>query len=78
MSLRKIYGHEALMDRLAGSLASGRFPQAAALTGLPGVGKQRLALWIAQGMLCERGPGVPCGTCGACRRVLGLNHPDLH
>ncbi len=72
------------MDRLAGSLASGRFPQAAALTGLPGVGKQRLALWIAQGMLCERGggggggPGVPCGTCGACRRVLGLNHPDLH
>ncbi len=78
MTLRPIYGHEALLDRLAGALASSRFPQTALLTGAPGVGKQRIALWVAQGLLCERGPGAPCGECVACGHVAGLRHPDLH
>ena len=78
MSLRPIYGHQALQHRLAGALASSRFPQAALLVGPPGVGKQRLALWVAQGLLCDAGPGAPCGECGSCHRALGLQHPDLH
>lgn len=41
------------------------------------MGKQRLALWLAQALLCENTP-APCGTCGACRQVSGLAHPDLH
>jgi len=78
MSLRPIYGHEALLHRLAGALASSRFPQAVLFVGPPGVGKQRLALWVAQGLLCEGGPGAPCSECPSCRQVLGLQHPDLH
>lgn len=78
MNLRPIYGHEPLLDRLGGAIASGRFPQAALLTGPTGVGKQRVALWVGQALLCEQGPGNPCGACGGCRRVLGLGHPDLH
>lgn len=66
------------MNRLGGTIASGRFPQAALFVGPPGVGKQRLALWVAQGLLCEAGPGAPCNECGSCRRVVGLVHPDLH
>jgi DNA polymerase-3 subunit delta' len=42
------------------------------------VGKQRVALWVAQGLLCERGPGKPCGECRSCRQVGQLGHPDLH
>ncbi len=78
MSLRPIYGHDALLRRLGGALASSRFPQAALLVGPAGVGKQRVALWVAQGLLCESGPGEPCGECSACTKVLGLGHPDLH
>ncbi len=78
MSLRPIYGHRSLLDRLGGVLASSRFPQAALLTGPRGVGKQRLALWVAQGLLCERGPGAPCGTCSSCHQVGELGHPDCH
>ncbi len=78
MNLRPIYGHTALLHRLAGALASSRFPQAALFTGAPGVGKQRLALWVAQGLLCHMGPGEPCGACSACGQVLRLGHPDLH
>jgi DNA polymerase-3 subunit delta' len=78
MGFRPIYGHDALRNRLGGALVSGRFPQVALFTGPPGVGKQRLALWVAQGTLCDRGPGPPCDDCAACRSVTGLTHPDLH
>lgn len=78
MSLRPIYGHRPLLDRLGGAIASSRFPQVALLTGAQGVGKQRLALWIAQGLLCERGPGAPCDECASCIQVRQLGHPDCH
>lgn len=67
-----------MLNRLGGALASSRFPQAALLVGPPGVGKQRLALWVAKGLLCESGPGAPCGECAACYQVERLVHPDLH
>jgi DNA polymerase-3 subunit delta' len=40
------------------------------------VGKQRLALWLAQALLCPE-PDPPCGKCQHCRFVLELSHPDL-
>jgi DNA polymerase-3 subunit delta' len=48
------------------------------VTGPVGVGKQRLALWLAQLVLCERGALEPCGQCRACRLVAGLGHADVH
>jgi DNA polymerase-3 subunit delta' len=42
------------------------------------VGKQRLALWLAQLVLCERREDEPCGACRACRLVEGLTHADVH
>jgi DNA polymerase-3 subunit delta' len=65
-------------ERLSGALAAGRLPPALLLVGPWGVGKQRLGLWIAAGLLCEKGPGAPCAACTACRMVATLSHPDLH
>ena len=43
------------------------------------MGKQRLALWLGQTLLCEAPLArEPCGTCRACRLVSTLSHPDLH
>lgn len=78
MNMHPVYGHEVLRQRLAGSIASGRFPQSALFVGLPGVGKQRLALWAAQTLLCEADSAMPCGSCESCRHAVGLSHPDLH
>ncbi|MBI4421409.1 MAG: hypothetical protein HY560_11345 [Gemmatimonadetes bacterium] len=79
MAIHPLVGHDQLRNRLAGAIASSRFPQAALFIGIPGVGKQRLALWVAQTLLCEAsGADGPCGRCSACRHVLGLSHPDLH
>lgn len=47
-------------------------------TGPEGTGKQRLALWLAQSVLCAESEGPACGRCPECRLVLDLAHPDLH
>src|SRR3979490_711707 len=78
MPIPPLYGHEGIRNRLAGAIASGRLPQALLLEGPAGVGKQRLALWLAQGLVCEGGQGEGCGKCQACKLVLTLSHPDVH
>jgi len=77
MTLRPVLGHDALLERLRSSIAEGRFPQTALLMGPRGVGKQRVALWVAQALLCES-QAIPCGSCTSCKLVMGLSHPDLH
>ena len=78
MPLPPLYGHDELRARLAGTLAARKLPPALLLIGPAGVGKQRLAHWIAAGLLCEGGPGAPCGRCQPCRLVDSLQHPDVH
>ncbi len=79
MTLHPLYGHEALRQRLATAVTAGRLPQAILLDGPAGVGKQRVALWLAQYLVCEqRAPDAPCGACPKCRLALGLAHPDIH
>src|SRR2546421_4560052 len=86
MPIPPLYGHEGTRNRLVGAIASGRLPQALLLEGPRGVGKQRLALWLAQALVCENpgngkgetGNGEPCGACQPCRMVLNLSHPDVH
>ena len=78
MLLAPLAGHEGVRSRLAAAVASGRLPQAILLAGPPGVGKQRLALWLAQLIHCDLGGAEPCGECRSCRLVLSLQHPDVH
>ncbi len=85
MPLPPLYGHEGTRNRLVGAIASGRLPQALLFEGPRGVGKQRLALWLGQALMCENPgkgagttPGEPCGECRQCKLVLTLSHPDVH
>ncbi len=78
MPLHPLYGHEAVRSRLANAVAAGRLPQSLLIEGPRGVGKQRLALWLGQLLLCEgEHRDEPCGSCRACRMVSTLAHPDL-
>ena len=82
MAFRPLYGHRALRARLGSAWRDGRLPASLLFQGRRGVGKQRLALWLGQLMLCERvlpdGLPEPCGNCQQCRYALRGVHPDLH
>lgn len=76
MPLVPLYGHEELRERLLSRIVAGTLPQSLLLHGPAGVGKQRLALWMAQALLCVS-DAPPCGACRECRYALNLTHPDL-
>lgn len=79
MTIRTLVGHREARERLASAHQGGKLPQVLLLLGPAGVGRQRLALWLAQRLMCEGPEAVePCGRCRGCTQVLSLSHPDLH
>ncbi len=79
IALHDVVGHEDIRRSLARAHHEHMLPSALLLHGLRGVGKQRLALWLAQLQLCAAPtPEGPCQECRACRLALALEHPDLH
>lgn len=76
--LHPVRGHEDVRRDLARAVRAGTLPGALLFHGPAGAGKQRLALWLGQMLLCENPDDAPCGRCRACRSVLTLEHPDLH
>ena len=66
------------MNRLAGSIASGRFPQSVLLTGPVGVGKQRIGLRLAELLFCHDDGSEPGSRNRDSIQVAKLSHPDLH
>lgn len=77
MPLSPLVGHDALRARLGSARLRGTMPGSLLLHGCRGIGKQRLALWLAQALLCA-GDTPPCGACQACRYSADLTHPDLY
>lgn len=53
-------------------------PGSMLLHGPRGVGKQRLALWLGQRLVCSGPAPRPCGECQHCRYALAGTHPDIH
>ena len=70
-------GHDDLRASLRRALSRGTLPATVLVHGMPGCGKQTLALWMARTRLCT-GDAAPCGRCNSCRLALRLEHPDIH
>lgn len=78
MPLLPIHGHTALRARFDDAIRRNALPGSLLLHGPAGVGKQRLALWIGQRLLCAGPEPRPCGTCQQCKFALAATHPDIH
>lgn len=76
MPILPLHGHESLRERLGALADDGALPATILLQGPAGVGKQRLALWLGQRLLCGA-DARPCDACQHCRLARDLQHPDL-
>ena len=78
MPLLPIHGHDTLRARLDDAIRRDALPGSLLLHGPSGVGKQRLALWLGQRLVCTVAAPLPCGRCQHCRYALAGAHPDIH
>jgi DNA polymerase III subunit delta' len=78
--MRAVVGHQHARELLSRAVAAGQVSHAYLLTGPAQIGKSTLARGFAQLLECEQpdaAAGLPCGECGACRRVAHGTHPDV-
>ncbi len=74
-----IIGHKQIVTQLKNAVVSERVAGAYLFTGQQGVGKETVALYFANLILCEGTTEglTPCKECSACRKIKNSNHPDL-
>jgi DNA polymerase-3 subunit delta' len=70
-------GHKDQISKLLTLRKKNRFPQSVAFVGPSGVGKKRVALAMAQTLVCENSPEA-CGHCGPCIRIEKQQSESLH
>ncbi|HWC13015.1 MAG TPA: DNA polymerase III subunit delta' [Actinomycetota bacterium] len=63
---------------VARQIAAGEVAHAWLLLGPAGAGKRPAAAAMAAALQCSVEPGVGCGTCSTCLRILRHRHPDVH
>jgi DNA polymerase-3 subunit delta' len=72
-----VLGHAQVQAALARALARGQLHHSLVLVGPRGVGKATFARGLGCALLCRARPGLGCGQCSTCARVLAGNHPDV-
>ena len=77
-TLRGIYGHSFVSERLARAAKSGKLFNAYVFHGTKGCGKKTAADLFCAAVMCKnKEEKLPCGECDACRKVFSHNHPDV-
>lgn len=72
-----IIGNENIMQSVSSMIKSKRLAHAFLLYGDKGLGKKKIAQYIAMQIMCEKQTGVPCLECKACKMIAHNQHPDL-
>lgn len=77
---QQILGHTVQMETLWSALQNQKLPHALMFVGPNSIGKKKVALALAQALLCERTTAMEveaCGQCGSCKRVANQQSENL-
>ena len=79
--MEQIVQNDGLKNRICSDILSGSFSHAYIIEGVRGSGKHTIARLAAAALSCERKNDgtapLPCGSCEACRKILGSLSPDV-
>jgi DNA polymerase-3 subunit delta' len=71
-----VVGQTKAVSLLRSSLEKGKLAHAYLFVGPAGIGKNTLALNLAQALNCEQ-ENPPCGSCTSCKKILEGKHADV-
>ena len=77
MSFAEIIGHARQLRPLRAALANRRLHHAYLFVGPEGIGKNTIAMALAQAIHCSTASNDACGQCAECARIKDSNHPDV-
>lgn len=66
--IESVVGHHQEINQLFQIRKAGRWPHAMMFVGPSGIGKKKIALALAQALVCENS-SEGCGVCGSCLRI---------
>ena len=70
---------EPAWDKLQVKIRSQQFPHGIIIAGPKGIGKNQLASYLSQTLLCQSPQSNgPCGQCHSCQWFQSENHPDFY
>jgi DNA polymerase-3 subunit delta' len=79
MQFKDIVGQAELKAHLVQEVNEDKISHAQMFLGRPGFGGLPLALAFIQYLFCEQKTAQDsCGVCSSCRKVMELQHPDIH
>lgn len=77
MSKPPLLGHETIRERLAYASTHDTLHHAYLFEGPRGLGKRRVADWLAMRVNCTSETDQPCGVCARCKLIASGSHPDV-
>jgi len=76
MKKNGIVGHGLQLDHIEMMLRNNKIPQTLLFSGIPGIGKRRIALRFLKALFCS-GEAPPCLGCPSCLQIMNGTHPDV-
>ncbi len=75
----EIIGHKKQIDMFLTASQNGRLHSSYLFVGQSGIGKKRVAMYLAMMLSCLKNGGkdYPCGECASCRKIEAGTHPDV-
>ncbi len=72
-----ILGHQAILDRLRSAADRDALHHAYLFEGPRGIGRRKVADWLASYVNCLERDRAPCGSCSRCTTIAAGSHPDV-
>jgi DNA polymerase-3 subunit delta' len=72
-----LYRQDRIREKIEREISDDRLAPSIIFHGQPGLGKERMAFYLAQSVLCGSPGTGACGACLPCRKIERLIHPDV-
>ena len=76
-TFEQVVGQKHVVETLMRAVSEHKTSHAYLFCGPRGTGKTTMARLLAKALMCEKGEGLPDGTCEQCRLIAAGEHPDV-